>query len=136
MKEMYLKSIRAIRFLFYRHLNINEQLEIANVLENENYLNLFWKLNQADRQHSFEVLNRTKQFSNEKVVFAKSQGVLSRVELVGNSTCLEFSKKAENQFWFCLKKFRFSFQICERLKTNDLEPFQVRQLIHEALLRT
>lgn len=66
MKEMYLKSIRAIRFLFYRHLNINEQLEIANVLENENYLNLFWKLNQADRQHSFEVLNRTKKFSNEK----------------------------------------------------------------------
>lgn len=66
MKEMYLKSIRAIRFLFYRHLNINEQLEIANVLENENYLNLFWKLSQADRQHSFEVLNRTKQFSNEK----------------------------------------------------------------------
>ena len=66
MKEMYLKSIRAIRFLLYRHLNINEQLEIANVLENENYLNLFWKLNQADRQHSFEVLNRTKKFSNEK----------------------------------------------------------------------
>jgi hypothetical protein len=66
MKEMYLKSIRAIRFLFYRNLNINEQLEIANVLENENYLNLFWKLNQADRQHSFEVLNRTKKFSNEK----------------------------------------------------------------------
>lgn len=66
MKEMYLKSIRAIRFLFYRQLNINEQLEIANVLENENYLNLFWKLNQADRQHSFEVLNRTKKFSNEK----------------------------------------------------------------------
>jgi len=66
MKEMYLKSIRAIRFLFYRHLNINEQLEIANVLENENYLNLFWKLNQADRQHSFEVLNRTKKFSNEQ----------------------------------------------------------------------
>ena len=66
MKEMYLKSIRAVRFLFYRHLNINEQLEIANVLESENYLNLFWKLNQADRQHSFEVLNRTKKFSNEK----------------------------------------------------------------------
>jgi len=66
MKEMYLKSIRAIRFLFYRHLNINEQLEIANVLENENYLNLFWKLNQADRHHSFEVLNRTKKFSNEQ----------------------------------------------------------------------
>lgn len=66
MKEMYLKSLRAIRFLFYRNLNINEQLEIANVLENENYLNLFWKLNQADRQHSFEVLNRTKKFSNEK----------------------------------------------------------------------
>jgi len=66
MKEMCLKSIRAIRFLFYRPLNIKEQLEIANVLENENYLNLFWKLNQADRQHSFEVLNRTKKFSNEK----------------------------------------------------------------------
>ena len=66
MKEMYLKSIRAIRFLLYRHLNINEQLEIANVLENENYLNLFWKLNQADRQHSFDVLNRTKKFSNEQ----------------------------------------------------------------------
>ena len=66
MKQMYLKSIRAIRFLFYRPLNIKEQLEIAIVLENENYLNLFWKLNQADRQHSFEVLNRTKKFSNEK----------------------------------------------------------------------
>ena len=32
---------------------------------------------------------------NEKIVFAKSQGILFRIWLIWNSKCLEFSKKSE-----------------------------------------
>ena len=42
--------------------------------------------------------HRKKKFEtifNEKIVFAKSQGILFRIWLIWNSKCLEFSKKAE-----------------------------------------
>jgi len=39
MNEIYLKSKRAIRFLFYKHLSISEQLVISNTLKNNQLIN-------------------------------------------------------------------------------------------------
>ena len=66
MKKLYLKVKRTLRFIFYRNLNINEQLDISDHLVDENLLNLYWKMSKADRQHSYEVFNRTKEKSEDK----------------------------------------------------------------------
>ena len=65
MNEIYLKSKRAIRFLFYKHLSINEQLVISNTLKNNQLIKQYWLLNKADRHHSIEVMNRTLRFSDD-----------------------------------------------------------------------
>jgi len=66
MKKLYLKVKRTLRFIFYRNLNINEQLDISDHLVDENLLNLYWNMSKADRQHSYEVFNRTKEKSEDK----------------------------------------------------------------------
>ncbi len=66
MKELILKVRRTIRYIFYRQLNANEQIEISEYLEDNNLLSLYWNMSKADRQHSYEVFTRTKQNSNEK----------------------------------------------------------------------
>jgi len=65
MNQIYLKSKRAIRFFFYRHLSIAAQLQISNTLNNEDLIKQYWLLNKADRHHSFEVLNRSKKITEE-----------------------------------------------------------------------
>tara|TARA_Y200000002_G_scaffold345937_1_gene320178 strand:+ start:409 stop:849 length:441 start_codon:yes stop_codon:yes gene_type:complete len=66
MKKLYLKVKRTLRFIFYRNLNINEQLDISDHLVDDNLLNLYWNMSKADRQHSYEVFNRTKEKSEDK----------------------------------------------------------------------
>ena len=66
MKKLYLKVKRTLRFIFYRNLNINEQLDISDHLVDDNLLNLYWKMSKADRQHSYEVFNRTRDKSEDK----------------------------------------------------------------------
>ena len=65
MNKIYLKSKRAIRFLFYKHLSIDEQLVISNTLKNNQLIKQYWLLNKADRHHSIEVMNRTLRFSDD-----------------------------------------------------------------------
>lgn len=65
MIQIYLKSKRAIRFLFYKHLSIKEQLSIADTLNNQDLIKQYWLLNKADRHHSIEVMNRSKSFTND-----------------------------------------------------------------------
>ena len=66
MKKLLLKIMRTIRFLFYRNLNIEEQLTIASFIDNKSLLSLYWKMAKPDRQHSFEVFKRTKKQTNDK----------------------------------------------------------------------
>ena len=66
MKKLYLKVKRTLRFIFYRDLDINEQLDISENLVDDNLLNLYWNMSKADRQHSYEVFKRTKKKSNDK----------------------------------------------------------------------
>ena len=66
MKKLYLKVKRTLRFIFYRNLNINEQLDISNHIVDDNLLNLYWNMSKADRQHSYEVFNRTKEKSEDR----------------------------------------------------------------------
>ena len=66
MKEIVLKIKRTIRYLFYRILNINEQIEISEQLIDSNLLLQYWKMSKADRQHSYEVFSRTKNISDNK----------------------------------------------------------------------
>jgi hypothetical protein len=65
MIQVYLKSKRAIRFLFYRHLSITEQLIISETLIHHKLINQYWLLNKADRHHSIEVMNRSKKISDD-----------------------------------------------------------------------
>jgi hypothetical protein len=65
MIQVYLKSKRAIRFLFYRHLSITEQLIISDTLIHHKLVNQYWLLNKADRHHSIEVMNRSKKISDD-----------------------------------------------------------------------
>ena len=66
MKKLYLKVKRTLRFIFYRNLNINEQLDISYHIVDDNLLNLYWNMSKADRQHSYEVFNRTKEKSDDR----------------------------------------------------------------------
>ena len=66
MKEFILKIKRTIRYLFYRNLNINEQIEISEQLIDNNLLLQYWNMSKADRQHSYEVFSRTKNISDNK----------------------------------------------------------------------
>ncbi len=65
MKDLISKSIRAIRYLFYRHLDINEQIEIFQHLNNSKEIKLFWNMNKADRHHSYEVFKRTQKITDK-----------------------------------------------------------------------
>ena len=66
MKKLYLKVKRTLRFIFYRNLNINEQLDISYHIVDDNLLTLYWNMSKADRQHSYEVFKRTKKNSNDR----------------------------------------------------------------------
>ena len=88
MKKLYLKVKRTLRFIFYRDLDINEQLDISENLVDDNLLTLYWNMSKADRQHSYEVFKRTKKNSNDRdlllhagVIFR----VLSDVGLISNN---------------------------------------------------
>ena len=72
MKELITKSIRAIRYLFYRHLDINVQIELVEYLKNSKEIKLFWNMNKADRHHSYEVFQRTKKITDEKDILLLS----------------------------------------------------------------
>ena len=72
MKQVYLKSKRAIRFLFYRNLNIFQQMDISNTLQDDKLEKLFWKMSKADREHSLEVFERTILHSNDKLLLKLS----------------------------------------------------------------
>ncbi len=57
--KLYLKIKRAIRFLFYKHLSVEDQIKVMQQLNDVNLLRLFWQLSMQDRHHSVEVLERT-----------------------------------------------------------------------------
>ena len=65
--KIYLKIKRAIRFLFYKHLPVEDQLKVMQQLNDENLIRLFWQLSMQDRHHSIEVLERSirMSFDNE-----------------------------------------------------------------------
>ena len=80
MKELVLKVRRTLRYLFYRNLNIHEQLVISEHLEENNLLYLYWKMSKADRQHSYEVFTRSKKNTDEKELL-----ILSLLHDIGKS---------------------------------------------------
>lgn len=81
MKKLYLKVKRTLRFIFYRDLDINEQLNISENLVDDNLLTLYWNMSKADRQHSYEVFKRTKKNSNDRDLL-----LLSLLHDIGKST--------------------------------------------------
>ena len=64
MSKVFLKAKRAIRFLFYKDISIEDQIKISRILNDRQLEQLFWKLSKADRHHSLEVLERTIKISN------------------------------------------------------------------------
>ena len=57
--KTYLKIKRAIRYLFYKHISVEDQLKVKQQFNNDNLTRLFWQLSMQDRHHSIEVLERT-----------------------------------------------------------------------------
>jgi hypothetical protein len=69
MKEFLIKARRAIRYLFYKNVSIEDQLMVSKVLDDAELELLFWKLSKADRHHSVEVMYRTmKKTSNDDLL--------------------------------------------------------------------
>ena len=66
MKLIFIKVKRTIRYLFYRDLKINEQIEISEKIKDDKLLSQYWKMSKADRQHSYEVFSRTKEKSDNR----------------------------------------------------------------------
>ena len=66
MKLIFIKVKRTIRYLFYRDLKINEQIEISEKIIDDKLLSQYWKMSKADRQHSYEVFSRTKEKSDNR----------------------------------------------------------------------
>ena len=58
MKEFLIKARRAIRYLFYKNVSIQDQLNVSKVLDDSELELLFWKLSKTARQHSVSVMNR------------------------------------------------------------------------------
>ena len=57
--KTYLKIKRAIRYIFYKHISIDDQLKVKQQFNNDDLTRLFWQLSMQDRHHSIEVLERT-----------------------------------------------------------------------------
>ena len=69
MNELIMKARRAVRFLFYKDIPVDNQIQISKVLNDVELESLFWKMSKADRHHSLEVLNRTeKHTKNEQLL--------------------------------------------------------------------
>ena len=47
MKELILKARRAIRFLFYKDLSIDNQIKISEILNDDELEYLFWKMSKG-----------------------------------------------------------------------------------------
>ena len=57
--KTYLKIKRAIRYLFYKHISVEDLLKVKEQFNNDDLTRLFWQLSMQDRHHSIEVLERT-----------------------------------------------------------------------------
>ena len=57
--KTYLKIKRAIRYLLYKHISVEDQLKVKEQFNNDDLTRLFWQLSMQDRHHSIEVLERT-----------------------------------------------------------------------------
>ena len=57
--KTYLKIKRAVRYLFYKHISVEDQLKVKEQFNNDDLTRLFWQLSMQDRHHSIEVLERT-----------------------------------------------------------------------------
>ena len=57
--KTYLKIKRAIRYLFYKNISVEDQLKVKEQFNNDDLTRLFWQLSMQDRHHSIEVLERT-----------------------------------------------------------------------------
>ena len=91
--KLYLKIKRAIRFLFYKHLSVDDQLKVMQQLNDDNLLRLFWQLSMEDRHHSVEVLERTINvtFENELLTINELESLnnlftLSLIHDIGKSS--------------------------------------------------
>ena len=91
--KLYLKIKRAIRFLFYKHLSVDDQLKVMQQLNDDNLLRLFWQLSMQDRHHSVEVLERTinMTFQNELLTIKELESLnnlftLSLIHDIGKSS--------------------------------------------------
>ena len=51
--------IRDRRYLFYKHISVEDQLKVKEQFNNDDLTRLFWQLSMQDRHHSIEVLERT-----------------------------------------------------------------------------
>tara|TARA_B100000579_G_C22557276_1_gene722648 strand:+ start:75 stop:515 length:441 start_codon:yes stop_codon:yes gene_type:complete len=79
-KKLIIKIKRTIRYIFYRNLNIKEQINISDYMVDNNLLHLYWTMSKADRHHSYEVFKRTYKESDDNELL-----ILSLLHDIGKS---------------------------------------------------
>ena len=55
-KDLIEKSLRAIKYNFYKDLAVLDQIKVNKILD-DNATQLFWRMRLEDRSHSLEVMN-------------------------------------------------------------------------------
>ena len=63
-KDILEKSIRAVKYIFYKDISISDQIRVSDVLDDDATL-LFWRMRLEDRSHSLEVMKRMESITNE-----------------------------------------------------------------------
>ena len=63
-KDLIEKSLRAIKYNFYKDLTVLDQIKVNKIL-GDNATQLFWRMRLEDRSHSLEVMNRMEAITKE-----------------------------------------------------------------------
>ena len=63
-KDLIEKSLRAIKYNFYKDLAVLDQIKVNKILD-DNATQLFWRMRLEDRSHSLEVMNRMEKLTKE-----------------------------------------------------------------------
>ncbi len=133
-KDLIEKSLRAIKYNFYKDLGVLDQIKVNKILD-DNATQLFWRMRLEDRSHSLEVMNRMEELTKENRFLTLALlhdigkvesdiGWLGRIFAdlgINNSFSAERYKNHEQYGYTILKKYIDSKAIVKDYKASILD---------------
>lgn len=133
-KDLIEKSLRAIKYNFYKDLAVLDQIKVNKILD-DNATQLFWRMRLEDRSHSLEVMNRMEELTKENRFLTLALlhdigkvesdiGWLGRIFAdlgINNSFSAERYKNHEQYGYTILKKYIDSKAIVKDYKASILD---------------